>query len=501
MGSLNWREAADWCKALYLAGLSSPPWTEARATYWAQSLECFINWFIGPGLPMPEFHREWCYLLCRYQFLCLLAPRDHAKTTVASIYYPLWRIYMDQNSTILLAASAGSVAALSLRAIKGHVESNLRLRQGFGDIKPAPDEMEKWTQTEIVVKRSNYTLKDPTIVAVGVGGSILTRRISNGFFVADDIVQDDEVLTEAGRERVRLWVNGVLIPVLEPGEQGVFIGTRKHDRDFYAELMDNPAFEHRVYDAHIDDSVEPWVTLWPEKWPQAALQARQQAIGTIQYNRNYRNMVLSDTDSPFPLSWFRGGERGLRGCFDWSAHMLDVHWGTDMVKVAGVDLAIGEGENSAYFVVMVWGLDARGDFPLIHMVRTRLSFPEQVRKIIELYDRFVPEAIVVENNAYQEAMLQTLKSMAPHLPVIPHTTTRRKHHPQEGVPMLQPLVEAGRLRLPMGDPQSRAMSEIVVSEFNRLGVGKFSDTVMATWFAIKRLVNQTERRPTGAIVL
>ena len=69
--------------------------------------------------------------------------------------------------------------------------------------------------------------------------------------------------------------------------------------------------------------------------------------------------------------------------------------------------------------------------------------------------------------------------------------------------MLQPLAEAGRIHLPYLNDDSRALSDIVCEELNRLGVARHSDTVMALWFGIKYLapfVRLTGRNSRGAIL-
>ena len=120
--------------------------------------------------------------------------------------------------------------------------------------------------------------------------------------------------------------------------------------------------------------------------------------------------------------------------------------------------------------------------------------------MIELHDRFLPQAVVVENNRYQQALVEAIPAAA-RVPVVPHTTTRKKNDPMEGVLMLQPLVEAGRIRFPMGDPVSQSVSEIAISELNRLGVAAHDDTTAALWFGVSRLLASPEIEVVEAMVL
>jgi intein/homing endonuclease len=428
----------------------------------------------------------------------------HNSSAVAG-YYPLWRICMDSNSTIMLTASTYTIAEIDMRVIKNNLEKNERIKQGFGDL---VREARVWTSNEVILNRTDYSIKDPTLVALGAGAAILTRRVVNGFIVCDDLVDDASAKSAAQSKGLLDWVTGTLIPILEPGQQIVFIGTRKSYMDLYAELERSKIFKVKAYDAVVGENEDgTWKTLWEEKWNDAYLKQIQLATGTIQFNRNYRNIVLSDTDSPFPMPWFTGepDEKGVskRGCFDYEAHMKDSDFGNDYTKVMAIDLAISGESESSFFVVMTLGLDKRGDIHLLNMYRAHLnSFPDQVSVVIDLFNRFYPTWVIVEVNAYQKAFAQALTKDMPRMPVVPFVTTSRKNDPKDGILMLQPLIEAGRIRFPMGDPVSKAASETVVSELNRLGVARNDDTVMALWFGVSRLLGESgQGRSARALVI
>jgi hypothetical protein len=116
-----------------------------------------------------------------------------------------------------------------------------------------------------------------------------------------------------------------------------------------------------------------------------------------------------------------------------------------------------------------------------------MQFPEQVAVAGNLIRNFSPSAVVVETNAYQTAMHSTLVLEHPGVKIESHFTGNNKNDPELGVPMLQPIIERGRLRFPYGDFVSKSASDVVMEEFNRYGVAKYSDTLMATWFAVKWL--------------
>lgn len=495
---------AAYIKQLYAQGLKHPAWSEKRTEYHTESMWQFCRWFLPKPMPYKWFHREWMSIAVGQQFFCVLAPRDHSKSTSFGAGYPLWRLCMDQTNTIMLVSSNSSVAELQLRVIKENLESNQRLIEGFGRLAPEGPAT-KWTNTEIIVERP-AGIGHPSVVALGSGTAILSRRAK--YIIADDIVRDDEIKTPEQRDSLRSWITGVLIGVLEAEDQIGFIGTKKHHADYYAELEESPHYYFKRYDAiqRVIPPVNPtdpadqgtWQTLWPEKWPEKELRVRLGILGTFQFNQNYRNISMGEGDSPFPMHW-------LDKCKDYDLRMLFTYPYDDFVKkVISVDLALGDKQGKgSYFVAMVVALRQDGSFVVLHITRDRMDFPDQVKRLGELINDFDPHAVVVESNAYQGAMTSTIAAAHPALEVVAHQTGRNKHDPNEGIPMLQPLAEAGRLRFPYADYLSSSASDILCEELNRLGVAKHSDTVMALWFAVKWLsqfVVLTGRKSRAAIL-
>ena len=494
---------AAYVRMLYQQGLKFPAWSKDRTAYHTESMWNFCNWFLPKPFPYKWFHKEWMRIACGQQWFCVLAPRDHSKSTSFGAGYPLWRLCMDPSNTIMLVSGTATVAELQLRVIKESLEANQLLIEGFGLL--VPEEKTKWTNSEIIIQRQ-AGIAHPSVVALGAGSAILSRRAK--FIIADDIVRDDEVGPEQ-RAKLKAWVNGVLVGVLEAEDQIGFIGTKKHHADFYAELEASPQYYYQRYDA-IQREIPPanpndpedhgsWETLWPEKWPEKELRVRMAIQGTFQFNQNYRNISMGEDDSPFPMTW-------LKKCQDATLRFFYRYPYDDFVKkVISVDLALGDKDgNGSYFVAMVTALRQDGDFLILHITRERLDFPAQVKKLSELIVDFAPNAVVVESNAYQGAMTSTIAAAHPGLEVVPHQTGRNKHDPVEGIPMLQPLAEAGRLHFPYQDDDGRVITDVVCEELNRLGVARHSDTVMALWFGVKYLspfVVLTSRRSVRATIL
>jgi hypothetical protein len=468
-------QKAVWVKALYQQGLKHPAWSKERGEFHTESFWLFSNWFRPMPDPYQPFHHEWMRIACSEQFFCVLAPRDHSKSSTFGSNYPIWRLFMDPNSTIMLVASAASVAETQMRVIKTVIETDQLLSELFSKL--YPENPSKWTNTEIIVNREE-TSAHASVVSLGVGSAILSRRAK--YIIADDIVRDDEIQVESQRDRLRTWVNGVLIGVAEAEDQIGFIGTAKHNADYYTELEANPKYSYHRYDAIVKENENgTWETLWPSKWPEKALRTRLALIGSYEFNRNYRNIAMGENDSPFPEQW-------LERCKNYNLSITWTYPYPDVRKAIGIDLS--SGTHGSYFVAMVVGLLPNGRYVILNMIRRNdLDFPHQIAEVSTLIENYLPECVVVESNAYQSAMYDTLVLKYPNVNVEPHFTGRNKHDPTEGLPMLQPIIESGRMNFPYQDPSACAMSDIIINELHRVKVARYTDTVMALWFAVKWL--------------
>ena len=109
--------------------------------------------------------------------ITILAPRSHSKSTAFTVNYPLWEIGRDPNIRILIVSATNTQAIAFLREIKSQMTRNPRYRRVFGDLFPENIlQADKWTDTEIIVRRTDASKKDATVAVTSVGGPVLGRR-------------------------------------------------------------------------------------------------------------------------------------------------------------------------------------------------------------------------------------------------------------------------------------------------------------------------------------
>ena len=203
------------------------------------------------------------------------ASRGHGKSAHLSVAFPLWLISNNHNLRILLVSSTAQVSKSFLSEIIGHIDRNEEyglyskmidpLQRGvIPRMKNWAKMRENWSGDSIVIDRDQLNLKDPTINAVGLFGSIVSKRAD--VIICDDVVNQENSATETQRKKTIDWIYTTVLPVLVPGGRFIYLGNTWHQDDLVARLMKDPQFDYKKkMPAIISESKHP--ELW-ERWAQ-----------------------------------------------------------------------------------------------------------------------------------------------------------------------------------------------------------------------------------------
>lgn len=161
------------------------------------------------------------------------APRGSGKSELVTIAYQSWLIGRDHDQRIITVSNTLDQAKLFLNKIDSVMRNNDRYKEVFGNLVPKASDPVQWTgDVKTIPERSD--LKDPTMIALGRGGTIVGRRAT--LIICDDIIDTDAVMTEHQRDVVSRWFKQELYPCLLPQGRIIVIGTRYHEDDIYNEL-------------------------------------------------------------------------------------------------------------------------------------------------------------------------------------------------------------------------------------------------------------------------
>ncbi|MEE9569311.1 MAG: phage terminase large subunit, partial [Candidatus Binatia bacterium] len=157
----------------------------------------------------------------------------------------------------------------------------------------------------------------------------------------------------------------------------------------------------------------------------------------------------------------------------------------DQLRVfAAVDPAISKGGKADYFAVVILGMDSIGRVFLLDTFTDRLSFPDQVNKLVEIDTQWDPVEIYVESNVYQDALQQQAQLTGP-IPLVPIKTHANKRVRAVGI---QPYLEQHRVFV-------RDQQEEFWVQWKQFPSGRHDDVIDAFIMAIESLMT----RATGSL--
>jgi hypothetical protein len=517
------------------------------------NLATFIEEIVG--LENAPFHNEIDDVLSDplYKKICIAVARDHGKSTHLSIAYPLWQIAKNHNLRILLVSSTSSIASSFLREILNHIEGNARYQSWATVIDPykrgiVPKRKkrfkrdENWTGNAITVQREVLTIKDPTINAVGLFGSILSKRAD--IIIMDDVVNQQNSETEDQRKKIIDWVYTTVMPVLTPEGRFIYLGNTWHADDLVSHLLKDPQMDYKkrlgaiiseplypelwqrwasmrlnesiglkerlkeaqdFYNANEEEMKQGVKVLWPERHGYGSLYLKRLS-NSYAFERMYQCDPTTNPDQKIKEEWLdRAKKRGE------NLRLQDTpREGLIMeLTASGLDLAISEKEtadDTALFtldrVKVGNGVIMPGDYIIRNIRRGKMS-PNKVREMIKEHNSVVnPLGIRVESVAYQEAMVRDLADLGVDN-VRGYHTGGEKNDPDIGVNSLAILLELGKLIIPydLSDPRTIQLCSQLVNEMRSWPGGHTGDSLMALWFAFSEIRDLTNTAYTVPNIL
>lgn len=503
------------------------------------------------GMATPACHQRWYAEFEKHHRIVFLAPRNHGKSTAASVVYASHAIITNRNLRVLLIRRTKTAAAKGLRMVREILAREAVVRDWAVPEEGGSFQRKglSWTSSYFYLARGLDAM-DPTFEVVGFGGAITGGHFD--LIILDDVEDDKSTLTERPREKTLEWFRGTVLPMLEVGGRVIVIGTRKHGDDLYGRLWKDPTFtviedkailewpdmsrvrwvekrDPRTGRAEIVDveipADAPGKCLWPEKNSMRVLLLAQKSIGSILFTREYQNEITDDLATPFRPDWMQaakargagqgfltGGVVAARGrelAEDVAQHpyceglYLYQCWDFALVD----DAKRAQRQDADWCVGQTWGYDWEvGERYLLRMVRRRGLSQGQIQALVRAEAALFPQrvAVIVENNNFGRLIEMGLRASSS-LPLFGHTTDRRKHDLYEGVPAMSTDYENGKVILPYGgaldlpadqlDP--RPLVDVYVTEHTRLGKESHDDTVMCEWIGVtwlRRFIQAELRR-------
>ncbi len=392
--------------------------------------------------------------------LMICLPPRHGKSLLGSTDFPGWYLGRHPDHHVIFATYGQELADDFGRRVRNLLMDPLH-QAIFPDCR----------LSDSMAAHRFTTTHGGAYFAVGRDGPI-TGRGANLLIIDDPLKNSEEASSETIRRSLHEWYTSVAYTRLMPGGRIVLIQTRWHEDDLAGRLLREQSGERwellsMPAIAESDDAFrKEGEALWSERFPRPLLEQIRAAIGDRPWASQYQQRPSAATGAVFKRHWWQFYRPPLNGPF------------TRIVQ--SWDTAFKKGTENDYSVCTTWCVTENGYY-LLHLWRGRVEFRELKRTLALLAEHWKPSAILVEDRASGQSLIQELKSSTA-LPIIPVKVDSDKQARAQAV---TPLMEAGKIFVP--EPESAPWVSDFVEEMACFPNGVYDDVVDSTTQALNYL--------------
>lgn len=340
--------------------------------------------------------------------------RGHFKSTIISLVKPLHVAIADPEECQCWLSHTKMQSDSFLMAAKMVMERNELLQNCFSYAfwKDPQAESPLWDSRKGLLLRRDATHRTYSFEAYGLVERLPTGKHFSRIYY-DDIVTQESVSTGEQMDKLAHGF-GLSINLVTENARFIVTGTHYHHRDQYVTLKE--AGDWRVSEWPATD--DPTLQKDGYYWSAEKLQKKRRAMGPYVFSAQCMLNPVPDANQVFRVEWLNGR------FFKVLPSQLN--------KYILVDPANEKKEGTSDFTVMlVIGVDFRGDFYLVDGLRDRLNPTERWVALRNLALIHNPREIGYEKYGMQADT---------------HYITERKIF--EGIPMPDPIPLAGNMRKP-----------------------------------------------------
>jgi len=311
-------------------------------------------------------------------FLLILVPPGHGKTTLLSTM-AAWMLGNDPNIRIIIATHTTGYSEQIVGNITNLLTHPVSAR-AFGDLIPSKELGLQWRQGARTVKRTDYRIKDPSLLALGVGSSTIGYRCD--VILADDLVAETNSMTDVMRSHVSRWYWNSLEKRLDPGGIIRIFGSRFYTYDLYGELIAKGL-------PYIALETTPENPLWPSMYPKERIEEFME--------RDYFSYMAQCRQDP----------QDLGGAFlkeSWLHYYLEAPENLRIYQ--GIDPCVTDSSHSDYLAIVTVGVDINENVYILDIYRSQADLEGQCEAIIAQYEKWDPIMVGIEVNASQSMLMQ-----------------------------------------------------------------------------------------------
>jgi predicted phage terminase large subunit-like protein len=409
------------------------------------------------------------------QLLTIEAPVRHGKSVFTTWHLPVWLLGTSPHLKIGVAGYGQDFAS-------EWGEKSRDTMEEFGPSFGVRVSRTSSSKSHWKIERHGGSMQ-----CFGIGGSI-TGKGYHLIVIDDPIKNPEEADSETYRTRNKRWLQGAILPRLDPGAVCVLMMARWHEDDLigwaHREMKGRwkrlrlPAIAEETSDTFGADPLgrEPGEALWPEVRSVEMLEQYRKDSGDQMFNALYQQRPSPPAGAILQRGWWK--EYTRRPSIAW----FDA-------AVMSWDMTFKETKSGSFVVGQVWGRKG-ADFYLLHQVRERMDFPSTKAALRQMAAH--PEwgrapRRLVEDKANGPAIISELRREIPGLIAVPATTSKEAR-----AAAVSSYVEAGNVYLP--SPELAPWVGEFIEEASSFPNGLHDDQVDAFSQAVMDLAKNQVRR-------
>ena len=343
----------------------------------------------------------------------IIAPRGHAKSSVAAGIFPLFHLMFTEGvKVIVLVSRTQSHATKLLGTIKDVLDYSQEFRYFFGYW--GMQSARKWTNTEIELKDGSV------IICKGTGQQI--RGIKHGnqrptLLILDDPEDENNTKTAEAMEYNLRWLLQSGVPSLDPLSGRIcVIGTPQHERCMVETLKEMKGWNTLEFRPDLENKK----SLWDEVWPVEKLIEKKEELESINrlsvFYREYLCQIVGDEDNLFrkeDIQYYEGyleqDEQGLSTLILTNLNGEEVEERRPVNIFTGVDPASSTKKTADYSVIFNIAIDDNNNRFVLPYFRKRATPLSLADAIIRNFKNYNSSKTRIESVGYQEMLRQYIK--------------------------------------------------------------------------------------------
>lgn len=451
-------------------------WTKRLMPFMALCLPHYLT------LKSAPFHYNLAEILESddYPLIEIIGFRDSAKSTYASLAYPLHCALEAKYKFIIIINDTREQVRVSMANIRHELEKNTLIKMLYPEVQVG----EGWSDLNLDLSNG--------VKILGRSRGMNIRGIRHRESRPDIIIVDDpentlQVKTKESRDKTEAWFNSEVVPAArETNSKLIVIGNLLHNDGFMARLAKNSLFEV----IRIPFFDENGNVAWRAKYPtEESIQRQRTKVGETAWAREYLLKIVSEEDQIIKETDLHYYDNDLMDSRDRDGNLT--------IKAldggVGVDLAISQKETADY-TAMVSGIitmidDKRKLLVKPNPVAKRMDFSDTLKTAVEVGNQLpMGSRFFVENVSYQRVAIDEMKKKGLSVyPIRPLTDKRAR------LQAVAPMIKDGTVMFP------RKGCEDLIQNILGFGIEEHDDLTDALVYLILGLIQKRTAMPVAKI--